>query len=290
MSWLARWRPGFCGTGHDAFARETRFMTVDLSTRGSNTLASEAVSLRGVAMAYDEGVAILRAIDLTVADGEFVSIVGPSGCGKSTLLKLISGLTKPTRGTVSVRGRPVDGPPEAVGFMFQRDALLPWATVATNISVGLECGNYPTGDRDRRVNELIDLLGLKGFADYYPRALSGGMRQRVALGRLLAYAPEIYLMDEPFGALDAQTKIEMGRELLRIWSEQKRAVVFVTHDIEEAVTLSDRVVVMTGRPGGIKAIYPVGIERPREPREVRRMPAFHALVDQIWTDVTGTRG
>jgi NitT/TauT family transport system ATP-binding protein len=251
--------------------------------------SADAVSLRNISMAYDEGVSILRGIDLTVKPGEFVSIVGPSGCGKSTLLKLISGLARPTGGDVLVHGHKVDGPPEAIGFMFQRDALLPWATVAQNIEIGLDCGGYPKAGRARRIAELVELLGLKGFADYYPQALSGGMRQRVALGRLLAYAPQIYLMDEPFGALDAQTKIHMGRELLRIWSEQKRAVVFVTHDIEEAVSLSDRVVVMTGRPGSIKAIHHVEIDRPREPREVRRLPAFHALVDQIWTDITGTR-
>lgn len=246
-----------------------------------------AVELKQVSLAYEAGKPVIRDIGLSLREGEFVSIVGPSGCGKSTLLKLISGLVAPSAGEVKVRGTRVSGTPAGVGFMFQRDALLPWATVNENIRVGLECGKFPHERREARIQELLALLGLSGFGSYYPQALSGGMRQRVALGRLLAYAPEIYLMDEPFGALDAQTKIAMGRELLRLWGEQKRPVLFVTHDIEEAVSLSDRVVVMTGRPGSIKAVYDVNLARPRDPREVRKLPAFHALVDRIWADIAG---
>ena len=244
-----------------------------------------AIELRRVEMEYVPGAKVLTGLDLDVHEGEFVAVVGPSGCGKSTVLKLISGLAHPSAGTVKVRGNSVTRTPEGVGFMFQRDALLPWATVADNIAVGLECAGLPREQRPARIAQLLRLLGLEGFGAYYPQALSGGMRQRVALGRLLAYAPEIYLMDEPFGALDAQTKIVMGRELLRLWSEQKRPVVFVTHDIEEAVSLSDRVVVMSGRPGTIRAVHKVGLARPRDPREVRKLPAFHALVDQIWSDI-----
>ena len=247
---------------------------------------SAAIQLRGVSMAYVPGTPVLTGFDLDVQEGEFVSIVGPSGCGKSTVLKLISGLARPTAGSVKVRGREVNGTPDAVGFMFQRDALLPWATLRENIVVGLECARVPRSEHPVRLEALLQLLGLEGFADYYPQALSGGMRQRAALGRLLAYAPQIYLMDEPFGALDAQTKIVMGRELLRIWGEQKRPVVFVTHDIEEAISLSDRVVVMSGRPGTVRAVHDVALERPRDPREVRKRPEFHALVDRIWTDIS----
>ncbi|MEE8438751.1 MAG: ATP-binding cassette domain-containing protein, partial [Micropepsaceae bacterium] len=145
----------------------------------------------------------------------------------------------------------------------------------------------PRAEHNSRIQSLLDLLGLEEFASHYPEALSGGMRQRTALGRLLAYAPEIYLMDEPFGSLDALTKIAMGRELLRIWGEQKRPVLFVTHDIEEAVSLSDRVVVMSARPGTIMADYKVELERPRDPRKVRMLPEFHALTDKIWSDITG---
>jgi NitT/TauT family transport system ATP-binding protein len=246
-----------------------------------------AIQLRRVEMEYMPGAKVLTGFDLDVEEGEFVSVVGPSGCGKSTVLKLISGLAHPSTGTVKVRGAAVTRTPAGVGFMFQRDALLPWATVAGNIAVGLECAGAPREERPARIAALLRLLGLEGFGAYYPQALSGGMRQRVALGRLLAYAPEIYLMDEPFGALDAQTKIVMGRELLRLWSEQKRPVVFVTHDIEEAVSLSDRVVVMSGRPGTIRAVHTVGLVRPRDPREVRKLPEFHALVDRIWSDIAG---
>jgi len=248
-------------------------------------MSAPVIELRRVAMEYVPGTPVLTGLDLDVGAGEFVSVVGPSGCGKSTVLKLISGLAHASAGTVEVRGVPVTRTPEGVGFMFQRDALLPWANVEGNIAVGLECARVPPAARPERIARLLDLLGLKGFGQYYPQALSGGMRQRVALGRLLAYAPEIYLMDEPFGALDAQTKIVMGRELLRLWSEQKRPVVFVTHDIEEAVSLSDRVVVMSGRPGTVRAVHNVALERPRDPREVRKLPAFHALVDRIWSDI-----
>jgi NitT/TauT family transport system ATP-binding protein len=159
--------------------------------------------------------------------------------------------------------------------MFQRDALLPWADVCANIAVGLECSGVPKEQHAGRIKVLLELLGLSEFGHYYPRALSGGMRQRVALGRLLAYDPEIMLMDEPFGALDAQTKILMGYELLRIWTDYRKSVVFVTHDIEEAIGLSDR----------IKSEYRVDLPRPRDLRGVRKMPVFHQLSEQIWQDI-----
>jgi len=245
-----------------------------------------AVELRDVSLAYEASIPVLRNVNLKIGEGEFVSIIGPSGCGKSTLLKLISGLIAPNHGEVRVRGTKVEGTPAAIGFMFQRDALLPWASVKDNIRVGLECARVPRVKHDKRIQSLLDLLGLAEFSSHFPHALSGGMRQRTALGRLLAYAPEIYLMDEPLGALAALTKIAMGRELLRIWSEQKRPVLFVTHDIEEAVSLSDRVVVMSGRPGTIKGDYKVTLARPRDPRKVRMLPEFHTLVDNIWSDIT----
>jgi NitT/TauT family transport system ATP-binding protein len=169
--------------------------------------------------------------------------------------------------------------------MFQRDALLPWATVRENIAIGLECGGHDPRGHPARIAELLAFTGLERFGDSYPSALSGGMRQRVALARILAYAPDIYLMDEPFGALDAQTKLLMGQELLRIWNRYRKAIIFVTHDIEEAVSLADRVVVMTGRPGRIKSEYRIDLDRPRDARAVRRDPRFHAFVDAIWTDI-----
>jgi NitT/TauT family transport system ATP-binding protein len=243
--------------------------------------------LSGVSMSYDGRVEALRDVSLTLHRGEFLAVVGPSGCGKSTILRLISGLVRPTSG--EVRLPPSSGAETSVGFMFQRDALLPWADVRTNIAVGLDCAHVPRHEQAPRIDALLDLLGLTEFGHYRPRALSGGMRQRVALGRLLAYDPEIMLMDEPFGALDAQTKIVMGYELLRIWTAHRKSVVFVTHDIEEAVGLSDRVLVMTDRPGRIKAEYRIDVGRPRDLRAVRKEPRFHELTERIWQDIVQTR-
>jgi len=239
--------------------------------------------LSHVSMSYDGKLEVLRDIDFVLRDGEFLSIVGPSGCGKSTILRLISGLAEPSKGRIEVKER--GGKPAQVGFMFQRDALLPWANVSDNIAVGLECSGVPKEQHAARIKSLLELLGLAEFGHYYPRALSGGMRQRVALGRLLAYDPEIMLMDEPFGALDAQTKLLLGAELLRIWTDHRKSVVFVTHDIEEAIGLSDRILVMAPRPGRIKAEYEVDLPRPRDLRSVRKLPRFHQLSDRIWQEI-----
>jgi NitT/TauT family transport system ATP-binding protein len=239
--------------------------------------------LSGVSMSYDGRLEVLRDISFTLCRGEFLAIVGPSGCGKSTILRLISGLAHASSGDVQLPSPA--GTTTHVGFMFQRDALLPWLDVTANIVVGLECAGIPRPQHRQRVEALLDLLGLNGFGHYYPRALSGGMRQRVALGRLLAYDPEIMLMDEPFGALDAQTKMAMGYELLRVWNAHRKSVVFVTHDIEEAIGLSDRVLVMTDRPGRIKSTYDIAIDRPRDLRAVRKLPRFHELSELIWHDV-----
>ncbi len=230
-------------------------------------------------------VRVLDRVDLSLSDGEFLALVGPSGCGKSTLLKLISGLVPASEGRILVDGRLVTEPPPGVGFMFQRDTLLPWATVGENIAVALELGGVPAAARAARIADLLRLLGLSRYEHYRPAALSGGMRQRAALGRLLAYGPDLYLMDEPFGALDAMTKMLMGRELLRIWSEDVKSVVFVTHDIEEAVGLSDRVLVMEGPPGRIKSEHRIDLPRPRDVRAVRLLPEFRRLCEAIWRDI-----
>jgi NitT/TauT family transport system ATP-binding protein len=245
-----------------------------------------SVAMSRVSKAFGGGPNVLEDLTFSLAEQEFVAIVGPSGCGKSTILKLICGLIAPTHGEIKFRGALVDGhTPAGVGFMFQRDTLLPWLTVVQNIAVGLDCRGVPKAEQSERIAALLRLLSLGGFGDYYPRALSGGMRQRVALGRLLAYEPDVYLMDEPFGALDAQTKMQMGYELLAIWSQYRKGVIFVTHDIEEAVSLADRVIVMTGRPGRIKSQYRIDLARPRDLRALRRVPEFHTLVDQVWHDV-----
>jgi NitT/TauT family transport system ATP-binding protein len=228
---------------------------------------------------------VVSGISFDVGVGEFVAVVGPSGCGKSTILRAVSGLLKPAGGTVLVDGVAVAGVPPQVGFMFQKDALLPWLTVTANIMVGCELAGTPAAERPRRVKELIELLRLTGFEDAYPNRLSGGMRQRVSLGRILAYEPALMLMDEPFGALDYQTKITMGRELLRIWEAERRSIIFVTHDIEEAVALADRVLVFSARPARIVADYRVNLPRPRHLRSLRSDPDFAELTEAIWSDL-----
>ncbi|HEY0233660.1 MAG TPA: ABC transporter ATP-binding protein [Afipia sp.] len=243
------------------------------------------VALDGVSVVYG-GLPALKDVSLSLADGEFVSVVGPSGCGKSTILKLISGLERPSAGRIFVDGNEVVETPKKLGFMFQRDALLPWSTVERNIDVGFELAGCSVSERAARKRELIDFLQLRGFENHYPAQLSGGMRQRVSLGRLLAYEPDLYLMDEPFGALDPLTKMNMGRELLRIWSTYGKSVLFVTHDVEEAVYLANRVVVISGRPGRIKKEIKVDLPYPRDFRVIRKMPEFHNLCSDIWDQVT----
>ena len=230
---------------------------------------------------------VLDGVTFDLEEGEFVAVVGPSGCGKSTLLRLASGLLAPGSGRVLIGGKPVDGPPPRVGFMFQRDTLMPWASVAANIAVGLELGGIPRAERPRRVAELVELVGLAGFEQARPSELSGGMRQRVSLARLMAYEPELYLLDEPFGALDAQTKLAMGRELLRVWAARKRSVLFVTHDIDEAVALADRVVVISPRPGRVAAEHPVPLPRPRAVRALRVEESYRRTCADVWQDLLG---
>ncbi|MGR7994502.1 MULTISPECIES: ABC transporter ATP-binding protein [unclassified Xanthobacter] len=228
---------------------------------------------------------VISGVSLQVGEGEFVAVVGPSGSGKSTILRAICGLLKPAGGEVRVNGTRVTTPPPHVGFMFQKDALLPWRTVADNIKVGCELGGTPRQKQPARVAELIRLLRLDGFENAWPRQLSGGMRQRVSLGRLLAYEPDLMLMDEPFGALDYQTKIAMGLELLRVWETERRSIIFVTHDIEEAVALADRVVVFSARPARIVADYAVDLPRPRHMKALRSDPTFTHLTEAIWSDL-----
>ena len=248
-----------------------------------------SIALHGVDIAYEregqEPLLVVENCSLSVGREEFVAIVGPSGCGKSTVLRAISGLLKPARGEVHIHGKEVIGHPTGVGFMFQSDTLLPWCTVAENIAIGLELSGNPQRNRQTIIEDLVKLLGLTGFENSYPSALSGGMRQRVSLGRLLAYHPDVMLMDEPFGALDSLTKAVLGRELLRIWEAERRSIVFVTHDIEEAVYLADRVVVFSPRPGRIVAEHRIDIPRPREARAIRSNPRFTQICEQIWDDL-----
>jgi NitT/TauT family transport system ATP-binding protein len=238
-------------------------------------------------MRYGEGpgaVSALESIDLSVESREFVTIVGPSGCGKSTLLYLVGGFLLPTAGQMLLHGAPITGPGPDRGIVFQRYSLFPWRTVAGNIAYGLEEKGMPKAERDRVVAEHIRLVHLEGFDDRYPRELSGGMQQRVAIAQTLACRPEILLMDEPFGALDAQTRRILQDELRRIWRRDTKTVLFVTHDVEEAVALGTRIVVMAARPGRIKEVlqrdFDVG-----EGEEFEANPAFVALKLHVWRSV-----
>jgi ABC-type nitrate/sulfonate/bicarbonate transport system ATPase subunit len=202
-------------------------------------------------------------VDLNVKEGEFVAIVGPSGCGKSTLMNIIAGITKPTRGRVVVDGEEVTDKTGHVGYMFQKDLLVPWRTVTGNIVLGAALTGRVTRKHRQEAQAMARKYGLGEFVDHYPHALSGGMRQRVALMRTLAFHRDILLLDEPFGALDSQTRLEMQQWLLRIWQETGRTILFITHDVDEAIFLADRVVVMSPRPGRINRIFDVPLDRPR---------------------------
>ena len=223
----------------------------------------------------------LRNIDMRVENGEFISIVGPSGCGKTTFLRIVAGLETATSGTVAIGGRAVTGPGADRGFVFQSDNLLPWRTVLKNAAIGPEIvGNLGAVEKQRTL-DLLKLVGLAGFENYFPRQLSGGMRQRVNLARALAVDPEILLMDEPFSALDAQSREIMQSELLRIWEQGRKTVLFVTHQIDEAVYLSDHVYVFARRPGRVQERVSITLPRPRA-LGIKRTPEFVAYVDHIW--------
>jgi len=224
---------------------------------------------------------VLRDISFAARPGEFLAVVGPSGCGKTTLLRILDGLLEADGGAISLDGRPVRAPGPDRGFVFQADSLLPWRTVFGNIGFGLEIQGRDRGASRQAVEALVRLVGLEGFERHYPHQLSGGMRQRVNLARALAINPEVLLMDEPFASLDAQTRELMQAELLRIWSEERKTVLFITHQIDEAVYLADRVLVFSGRPSVVKAAIPVDIPRPR-PLAVKRQPALLQRVDEIW--------
>ncbi|GAA4228019.1 ABC transporter ATP-binding protein [Actinomadura meridiana] len=229
----------------------------------------------------------LRDVHLDVAEGEFLVVVGPSGCGKSTLLDLIGGLTAPTSGGVLIDGARVTGPALDRGIVFQQYALLPWRTALRNVEFGLEAASVRTriGRRERSkiAREHLDLVGLSGFADRYPHELSGGMKQRVAIARSLAYDPDVLLMDEPFAALDAQTRESLQDELLRIWSATGKTVVFITHGIDEAVYLGERVAVLTARPGTVKEIVDIDLGPRHADRDLRSSPEFAEHRHRVWS-------
>jgi len=226
----------------------------------------------------------LARVSLDIADEEFVTVVGPSGCGKTTLLGMAAGLEEPTTGDVLVDGKPVTGPGPERGVIFQQYALFPWLTVRRNVEFGLKLQEIPAAQRKARVDHAIDLVGLTDFADALPKTLSGGMKQRCAIARAYAVDPAVLLMDEPFGALDALTRVQLQDQLLHTWSRERRTVLFITHDVDEAVYLARRVVVMAARPGRIHTVVDVDLPYPRT-EELRLSTAFGRIRNEVWHSV-----
>jgi sulfonate transport system ATP-binding protein len=249
--------------------------------------STPAVSLNDVQVSFrladDTTYTAVQRATLDVADGEFVAIVGPTGCGKSTLLNVAAGLIAPSNGTATIFGSPLPGLNRQAGYLFQAEALFPWKTAAENVAIGLEIAGTPKAEARERAQSWLTRVGIGGFGDRYPHMLSGGQRKRVGLVQVLIRDPKILLMDEPFGPLDAQTRQIMGNLLLDLWSADRKAVLFVTHDLEEAIALSDRVVIMSAGPAArIIGNWTVPLARPRDISEVKLDPAFHHLHREIW--------
>lgn len=226
----------------------------------------------------------LDTVNLNVEQNEFICVVGPSGCGKTTLLNIIAGLCKPTTGTVKVRGELVTGPGKGKGVVFQQYALYPWLTVEKNVEFGMRMKGMPKAERAEIAKKYIDLVGLSKFAKAYPKELSGGMKQRVAIARAYATAPEVLLMDEPFGALDAQTRAQLQENLLKTWEQERKTCFFITHDVEEAVLLATKIIIMSAGPGHITEIVPVTLPYPRT-QQTKLTSEFNELKNQIWNKV-----
>ncbi|MBM0239677.1 ABC transporter ATP-binding protein [Micromonospora sp. ATA32] len=260
-------------------------MTTSNSPRPGTQAAK--ISVQAVTKTFSLGRQTFTALDqvsLDIADNEFVTVVGPSGCGKSTLLNILAGLEEPTEGQAIVDGTPVSGPGPERGVIFQQYALFPWLTVRKNVEFGLKTARVPKAERRERADYFIRMVGLEDFADALPKMLSGGMRQRCAIARAYAVNPSILLMDEPFGALDALTRVKLQEQLLDTWSKEQRTVMFITHDVDEAVFLANRVVVMAARPGRIYDVIDVDLPYPRS-EEFRLSPEFAALRNRVWHSV-----
>ncbi len=247
----------------------------------------DRIDVRGLSKSFqlgDSTMEAVRNVSFSVRRGEFVALLGPSGSGKSTILNMIATLLRPTSGEILIDGKPIVAGKATpnVGYVFQRDTLFPWRTVADNIGYGLQLAGLAEAERRDRVAASVGQAGLKGFENAYPSALSGGMRQRAALMRTLVVEPQILLMDEPFGALDTHTKIDMHRVLLRIWEREQQTVLFVTHDLGEALTLADRIILFSARPGRIKEMFKVDFARPRDAVKVRETAQYAELFQHIW--------
>lgn len=251
------------------------------------TETAPAVSLKKIAISFGVGKAnsfeAVAETNLEVGETEFVAIVGPTGCGKSTLLNVAAGLLEPVSGSVEIFGKPLSGLNRRAGYLFQQDALMPWKTVIENVAIGLEIAGTSSTQARQAAQEWLERVGLAGFGDRFPTMLSGGQRKRVGLAQVLIREPKLLLMDEPFGPLDAQTRLIMGDLLLKLWSADRKAVLFVTHDLDEAIALADRVVIMAAGPRSrIIGDYKVPLSRPRDVTEIRHDPAFNALHREIW--------
>ncbi len=248
------------------------------------------LSFKNVRKAFPKNGEELVAIQdftLDVEEGEFVCLLGPSGCGKTTLLRMVAGLESISKGTIELNGKAITGPGSDRGMVFQDFGLFPWRNVTKNVEFGLEVKNIPAEKRAEIAQKYVELVGLKGFERSHPRELSGGMKQRVGIARALANDPAVLLMDEPFGALDAQTRNQMQMELLRIWKETKKTVLFVTHSVDEAVFLADRIVVMTARPGSIKDLWNIDLPRPRDRASSKFITLRREILDELEVQKTG---
>jgi NitT/TauT family transport system ATP-binding protein len=257
------------------------------STPLARTSGAERIAVKNLSKSFQlagSAIEAVRDVSFSVQRGEFVALLGPSGSGKSTILNMIATLVKPSSGQILIDGTAViagNATPD-VGYVFQRDTLFPWRTVVDNIGYGLQLAGVPDAERSERVAACVAQAGLRGFEQAYPSALSGGMRQRAALMRTLVVEPQILLMDEPFGALDTHTKIDMHEVLLRIWDREQQTVLFVTHDLGEALTLADRIILFSARPGQVKDMFEVDIARPRDAVKVRETPRYAELFQHIW--------
>jgi sulfonate transport system ATP-binding protein len=255
---------------------------ISVATAGPTAIALEDATV-AFRLADSRSYTAVEKASLTVANGEFVAIVGPTGCGKSTLLNVAAGLLRPTSGTVRIFGQPLAGLNRDAGYLFQSDALFPWKTAIDNVAIGLDVAGVPHAEAQQRAQAFLTSVGLGGFGNRYPHMLSGGQRKRVGLAQVLIRDPKILLMDEPFGPLDAQTRQIMGNLLLELWNADRKAVLFVTHDLEEAIALADRVVIMSAGPRArIIGNWPVPLARPRDISEVRMDRQFHELHREIW--------
>jgi NitT/TauT family transport system ATP-binding protein len=263
-------------------------MKSNLQDKGVDDSRADLLTISDLSVRYssdkpdDPGVLALKDINLKVRKGEFVSVVGPSGCGKSTLLSTLGGLLLGYDGSISIQGQDIKGPHPDIGVVFQEDSTFPWRSTLRNVEFGLEMRGVPKQERRHKAEEVLKTVGLESFKQHYPGQLSGGMKQRVAIARTLILEPAILLMDEPFGALDEQTRIILGEELLRIQEASHQTIVFITHNIQEAILLSDRVVVLTARPGRIKAVVPIDLPRPRD-STLLSSDHFTELVGEVWS-------